>query len=76
VVGAFASVSQIAYVVLGPMIAIQSDRHRGRYGRRRPFLLGSTPFVVLALLLIGGSDHVGAALYHEMGRCLHCPKTP
>jgi len=46
----------IAYLiafVLAPIVSFWSDRHRGRRGRRIPFLLWSTPFVGLFLVLIG-----------------------
>ncbi len=36
-----------------PMVSFKSDRHRGRWGRRMPFLLWSTPFVGLFMVLIG-----------------------
>ena len=36
-------------IVLNPTISTLSDRHRGRYGRRRPFLLFVTPFCALFL---------------------------
>lgn len=35
-----------------PIISYKSDRHRGRWGRRKPFILVTTPFVVLFLALI------------------------
>jgi maltose/moltooligosaccharide transporter len=46
----------IAYAVVfifAPMVSMWSDRYRGRFGRRIPFLLVSTPFVGLFLILIG-----------------------
>ena len=36
-----------------PMISFNSDRHRGRWGRRIPYLAWSTPFVGLFMILIG-----------------------
>ncbi len=50
-------------LLLGPVISVRSDRHRGRWGRRIPFLLWSTPFAVLAM--------VGLALSPQMGKGLH-----
>lgn len=41
-----------ANAILNPIISYQSDRFRSRWGRRRPFILFSTPFVVLFLTLI------------------------
>src|SRR5271167_3022968 len=34
-------------LLLGPVISYKSDRHRGKWGRRIPFLLASTPFYVI-----------------------------
>jgi len=39
--------------VFAPMVSISSDRHRGRWGRRIPYLAWSTPFVGLCMVLIG-----------------------
>ncbi len=43
-----------------PVVGTQSDRHRGRLGRRRPFLLWCTPPVVLSLVLLGAAKPAGA----------------
>lgn len=43
-------------LVLTPIIGIASDRLRTRFGRRKPFLMLSAPFVFLALLAIGWHD--------------------
>jgi Na+/melibiose symporter-like transporter len=46
----------IAYVVVflfAPAVSFRSDRHRGRWGRRMPFLFWSTPFVGLFIFLMG-----------------------
>ncbi len=50
-------------IFLMPMISYISDRHRGRLGRRIPFLLFTTPFIVLGIYLIG--------ITHPLGRFLH-----
>lgn len=39
--------------VFSPMVSFNSDRHRGRWGRRIPYLAWSTPFVGLFMVLIG-----------------------
>jgi maltose/moltooligosaccharide transporter len=36
-----------------PIVATQSDRYRGRLGRRRPFLLWATPPAVFCLIMLG-----------------------
>jgi hypothetical protein len=38
---------------LAPIVSVHSDRLRSRWGRRIPYLLWSTPFVGLFLILIG-----------------------
>lgn len=47
---------------IGPVVAVKSDRHRGRWGRRIPFLLMPTPFAAIAM--------VGVAFSPTMGRWL------
>jgi MFS family permease len=43
----------ILVFLLTPMVSFKSDRHRGRWGRRIPYLFWSTPFVGLFLVAIG-----------------------
>ncbi|HEY9250588.1 MAG TPA: MFS transporter [Rariglobus sp.] len=40
-------------LVLGPIISVKSDRHRGKWGRRIPFLLVTTPIAALGMIGIG-----------------------
>jgi len=47
------SLPAVLGILLNPIIGVQSDRHRGRLGRRRPFLLAATPLVMVALLGLG-----------------------
>jgi nitrate/nitrite transporter NarK len=49
---------QVCNVVLNPVISYSSDRWRGRWGRRRPFLMFATPFVALFLVLIPWSPEI------------------
>ncbi|HEY9248090.1 MAG TPA: MFS transporter [Rariglobus sp.] len=37
-------------LVLGPIISVKSDRHRGKWGRRIPFLLVTTPLAAFGML--------------------------
>lgn len=55
---------QIFAFFLMPVIGIWSDRLRCRWGRRRPFLYASLPFVVLSVIGIGWYDRIapGAGL--------------
>ncbi len=40
-------------LILGPIIAVKSDRHRGKWGRRIPFLLVTTPFAAFGMIGLG-----------------------
>lgn len=40
-------------LILGPIISVKSDRHRGRYGRRIPFLLVTTPIAAGGMIGLG-----------------------
>ncbi|MEO7933402.1 MAG: MFS transporter [Chthoniobacterales bacterium] len=40
-------------LILGPIIAVKSDRHRGKFGRRIPFLLVTTPFAAFGMIGLG-----------------------
>ena len=46
-------------IFLMPIVSYLSDRHRGRLGRRIPFLLFTTPFIVAGLLGIGMNAEIG-----------------
>ena len=48
---------------LSPAVSYLSDRHRGRWGRRIPFLMFTTPFIVLGLYLLGFSRILGSWLH-------------
>lgn len=37
-------------MILGPIISVKSDRHRGCWGRRIPFLLVTTPLAALGMI--------------------------
>ncbi|MGE9292204.1 MAG: MFS transporter [Puniceicoccales bacterium] len=37
-------------LILGPIISVKSDRHRGKWGRRIPFLMITTPFAAVGIL--------------------------
>jgi len=40
-------------LLLGPVISVKSDRHRGRWGRRIPFLLITTPLAAFGMIGLG-----------------------
>ena len=56
------SLPAVLGILLNPVIGVQSDRHRGRFGRRRPFLLGATPLVVVALVGLGFAKSISSTL--------------
>ncbi len=49
-------------IFLCPIVAYISDRHRGRFGRRIPFLMFTTPFVVIGTAGLGFSIMLGEQL--------------
>ena len=49
-----------------PWVSYASDRHRGPFGRRIPFILWSLPFLVVFLLLLGFSGQIGHALHARL----------
>lgn len=53
------SLSSMIGFLLIPFIGVQSDRHRGKLGRRRPFLLWCTPPVVISLIMLGAAKPAG-----------------
>jgi MFS family permease len=62
------TIPQAIIFFLGPVISYWSDRHRGRWGRRIPFLLWPTPITSLAMVGLGYSPFLGTALHHWLGR--------
>jgi MFS family permease len=57
----------ILNVALNPIISTASDRHRGRMGRRIPFMLFTVPFVSIALCLMAYSSELGVWLHSLLG---------
>ena len=47
-----------------PWVSFRSDRHRGRLGRRIPFILYTLPFLSLFLVLLGYSEQIGGWVHH------------
>lgn len=54
-------------LLLGPIVAVRSDRHRGRWGRRIPYLFLPTPFIVVSLVGMAFTPELGAALHGVLG---------
>ena len=67
------SLPAVLGILLNPVIGVQSDRHRGKLGRRRPFLLWSTPLVMIALLGLGLAKPASAALGSWIGATSNAP---
>ena len=55
------SLNVIGNLVFNPIVSFSSDRHRGPLGRRRPYILYTTPLVVLCLVLIPFGPELAAA---------------
>lgn len=53
-------------LTLMPNISIWSDRHRGRWGRRIPFLLWSAPIATIALIGVGLSSDIAQMIRHTI----------
>ena len=49
-----------------PWLSFKSDRHRSRWGRRRPFILMTMPFLTLSLIFIGFSHEIGVWVHAHM----------
>ncbi|MDF3055795.1 MAG: transporter [Rariglobus sp.] len=64
-------------VLLGPVISVKSDRHRGKWGRRIPFLLVTTPIAAFAMIGLGVTPiiakwaHGAFGPAHAFGAWLH-----
>jgi MFS family permease len=56
----------IAVLVL-PIVGYWSDRHRGRWGRRIPFLLGAAPLATIAMIGLAMSPVIGRTIHHSLG---------
>ena len=54
-------------VVLTPAISYRSDRHRGRWGRRIPYLLITSPIATIAMYGLAYSPTLGAWLHQRAG---------
>lgn len=54
-------------MLLGPIISVKSDRHRGRWGRRIPFLLIPTPIAALSMAGIAFTPVIGRSLHETLG---------
>ena len=54
-------------LLLGPLIGVRSDRHRGCWGRRLPFLMLSTLFIVIGMAGLAYAAGLGVWLDGVLG---------
>jgi len=54
------SVPALLGILLGPLVSYHSDRHRGRLGRRLPYLIAATPIGALAMVGLAACPWIGA----------------
>src|SRR5260221_311982 len=54
-------------MLLGPVVSYRSDRHRGRWGRRIPYLVLPTPIMVLSMMGLAASPWLGIHLHALLG---------
>ena len=54
-------------MIFGPVVSTWSDRHRGRFGRRIPYLLVPTPVVVASIGALAYTPQLGLALHAFLG---------
>jgi len=62
IIGLSGSLVGILCLIINPVISTVSDRHRGKYGRRRPFLLAATPPLALVTMAIPYMPELGKYL--------------
>ncbi|PTX96094.1 MFS transporter [Spartobacteria bacterium LR76] len=61
------SVPALIGLIFAPMISYRSDRHRGRRGRRIPFLLVTTPLAVSGMIGLAMCPILGPWLHQLLG---------
>jgi maltose/moltooligosaccharide transporter len=57
-------------ILLGPVISFRSDRHRGRWGRRIPYLIATTPIAAAAMIGLAFSPKLGGFTHTALGGAL------
>lgn len=60
------SLPALITMILGPIISVRSDRHRGRMGRRIPYLLITTPIAVVGMIGLGLTPQISAWVHELM----------
>jgi MFS family permease len=54
-------------MLIGPIVSVRSDNHRGRWGRRIPYLLIPTPIAALAMVGMGYTVEIADLLHGVLG---------
>jgi hypothetical protein len=54
-------------ILLVPIFSFKSDRHRGKWGRRVPYLLIPTPIAAAAMVCFAFSPMLGGKLHRALG---------
>ncbi len=62
-------------LLISPIVSYKSDRLRGPWGRRIPFLLFPTPIAGLAMIGIAFSEQMGMALFTGLGHAAAAEQT-
>eukprot|EP01132_Coremiostelium_polycephalum_P005667 gene5667-7053_t len=55
----------ISGLIVQPIVGVISDRSKSRFGRRKPFILFGSIFIVLGLLLISNAQSLGTELFGD-----------
>lgn len=54
-------------MLIGPIVSVRSDNHRGRWGRRIPYLLIPTPIAAAAMVGMGYTPELATAFSAALG---------
>jgi MFS family permease len=63
---ALGTIPSVLRLVICPWVSFKSDRHRGRFGRRFPFIMVTMPFLAICLAMVGWSGTVTPLLQHAI----------
>ena len=61
------SIPAVIGLFIGPIISYKSDRHRGRWGRRIPYLLITSPIAMLSMYGLAFGPWIGTWLHDRLG---------
>jgi MFS family permease len=61
------SVPAAMALFLSPIVSYRSDRHRGRWGRRIPYILVSAPLASVFMIGLAFSQTIGGAIHQAWG---------